>query len=229
MIRASSSIAFVLSIAWAAADVTALSAQEGRQSSSKFIPRVSLSGAFDARNNGRGDPEMYLGLASLEWNTRVTGLALRADAIYARRDRITRQEQPCIACDRVGNGYSFFSSKVTAAGGMIGASYDVQARRGVRPYVLVGAGLVRIHDKFASGTASYSCIGLCLASATALPIVRNERPVSGAVQAGVGLAYSWRWLSALAETRYMAADYANTRGLNGAVPVSLGLSIGNRE
>jgi hypothetical protein len=203
---------------------TTLSAQGPDRAPSRLLPRVSVAVAFDARNKLRGDPEMNLGLASLEWPTRVTGLTFRVDGIYAHRDRIDRQQQPCIACDRIGNGYAYFTSRVTAAGGMAGVSYDLRRRRALRPYLLAGAGAVQTHDKFTAGTTpSFICTTVCVLPATGPSVVRNDRPLSGAAQVGAGIVYSWRWVSAVAETRYMAVAYANTRGLNGAVPVSLGV------
>jgi hypothetical protein len=52
---------------------------------------------------------------------------------------------------------------------------------------------------------------------------RNDRPAKTAAQIGPGVVYSFAWLSFLAEARYMAVDYANPRGLNGAVPIALGV------
>ena len=55
----------------------ALPSQEPRRVSDPRIRRVSVAGAYDVRSNGACAPEMYVGLATLEWTTRVTGLALR--------------------------------------------------------------------------------------------------------------------------------------------------------
>jgi len=208
-----------------------LSAQEPTRSPSRFVPRVSLAGAFDARNNGRGDDEMYLGLTTLEWTTRVTGLALRADAIYARRDWIYRRHDlpDCntICALTPGTGrFAYMASKVTAAGAMAGATYDLRYRGALRPYVLASAGVVQTRDKFRAGTATtFTCEKACTlaAPATGPAIVREDRPISPAAHVGAGLVYSFPWVSVLAEARYLAVAYGNTRGLNGAVPVSLGL------
>jgi hypothetical protein len=194
---------------------------------SRLIPRVTAAGAFDARNNGRGDPEMYLGIASLEWGTSASGLALRLDGLYARRDRISHVDSPCDDCDRLGNGASYYSSKVTGAGALIGATYTLLRHRPFRPYVLGGVGVVRTHDRFVAGVMPPPCTSICLAVARRAPTVdRNERPMSAAANAGVGAVYSWDWFSVLAEARYLAVGYANTRGLDGAVPVSLGVRVG---
>ena len=108
----------------------ALPAQEPARLPTRFIPHVSVAGGLDARNDGSGDPEMYFGLATLEWRTRVSGLSLRVDGIYANRDRINRFETPCITCDRVGSDYSFLSSKVTGAGASMSTAL-VSARASV--------------------------------------------------------------------------------------------------
>jgi hypothetical protein len=224
------SFAMVLSLLGPVSYTELLPAQEPIRVANRFVPRVSIGGAFDARNNGRGDPEMYFGVATLEWRTRVPGLALRADGTYARRDRIDRSEALCGAtCDPLPGApqrFSFFSSKVTAAGAMVGVTYDLRRHGAFRPYVLGSGGVVQTHDKFSAGTAALPLceVNPCALALAAYPVrQRNDRPVSVAAQVGVGLVYSWRWISVLAETRYMAVDYANTRGLNGAVPVSLGL------
>lgn len=225
MKRASFAIAASTLLGFGVARPGILEAQEPARLPSRFIPRVSAAGAFDARHNGRGDPEMYLGLATLEWNTNVTGLALRVDGVYARRDYIYRVEQPCMTCDRIGNSYAFLSSKVTGAGGMVGATYDLRHHGAFRPYVLGTGGIVQTHDKFAAGTTTVPACAttVCLLAAATGVTQRNDRPVKTAAQLGAGVVYSWRWVSVLAETRYIAVDYANTRGLNGAVPVSLGV------
>jgi len=225
------SFAMVVSLLGTASHAERLAAQEPLRVANRFVPRVSVGGAFDARNNGRGDPEMYFGLATLEWSTRVPGLALRADGLYARRDRIDRSEPLCgPTCDPIPGAplaFSYLSSKVTAAGVMVGVTYDLRRHGAFRPYVLGSGGVVQTHDKFSAGTATLPVceVDPCIWALAANSVVtqRNDRPVSVGAQVGVGLVYSWRWVSVLAETRYMAVDYANTRGLNGAVPVSLGL------
>jgi hypothetical protein len=224
------SFTIVVSLFGIASQTGPLSSQEPLRVENRFVPRVSIGGAFDARNNGRGDPEMYFGLATLEWSTRVPGLALRADGLYARRPRINRSEPLCgPTCDPIPGApqtFSFLSSKVTAAGAMAGVTYDLRRRGAFRPYVLGSGGVVQTHDKFSAGTATLPVCDVhpctwALIGSPAMP--RNERPVSVGAQVGVGVVYSWRWISMQAETRYMAVDYANTRGLNGAVPVSLGI------
>ena len=205
-------------------------AQEPLRFSDSRIPRVSVAGAFDARTNGRREPEMYLGLATLEWAAKATGLAFRIDGIYARRGTVNRSEPTCGAtCDPLPGApvtYSVLFSKLTAAGALLGVTYDVRSRGAFRPYVLGGVGAMRTHDRFASGTTT---IWGCNLNPCNMPVppnathVRQERPLSVAAQMGLGLVYSTRWVSVFGETRYMAVDYANTRGLNGAVPVSLGL------
>jgi hypothetical protein len=199
-------------------------AQEPSRLDGRLMPRITVAGAFDARNNGSGDPELYLGLATLEWNTRVRGLAVRVDGMYAQRDRINhaRCAERCESLPGVAV-YSFLSSKVTAAGAMAGITYALRSRGAVRPYVLAAAGLMRSHDKFVSGT-QIVCPACATVNVTAPALEsRNEQPLSAAAQAGVGVAYSLRWFSVLAESRYVAVDYQNTRALNGAVPVSLGI------
>lgn len=224
------SFAIVVSLLGSVSDTARLSAQEPVRVANRFVPRVSLGGAFDARNNGRGDAEMYFGLATLEWGTRVPGLALRADAIYARRDRISRLDPPCgVTCDPSPGApleLSFLSSKVTAAGAMGGVTYDLRRDGAFRPYVFGSGGGVQTRDKFSAGTMTLPACEVhpCTWALIGSPAIqRNDRIVSVAAQVGVGIVYSWRWVSVLAETRYMAVDYADTRGLNGALPISLGL------
>ena len=182
--------------------------------------RVSIAGC---------EPEMYLGLATLEWTTRLTGLALRVDGFYAARDRLSRFEPTCgPTCDPLPgtNNISFLSSKVTAAGALVGVTYDVRRSGAFRPYILGSVGAVRSNDRWTKGVTSTNlpCVNPCTITPIGSPsIQRSERPLSAAAQVGVGLVYSWRWFSVFGETRYMAVDYANTRGLNGAVPASLGL------
>ena len=222
------SFAMVVSLLGTGSHAERLTAQEPLRVANRLVPRVSLGGAFDARNNGRGDPEMYFGLATLEWSTSVPGLTLRADGIYARRSRISRWEPVCgPTCDPIPGApqmYSTMYSKVTGAGAMVGVTYDLRRDGAFRPYVLGSGGVVQTNDKFSSGTVRWP---LCDSDVCALPAPpvnqRRVRPVSVAAQAGVGLVYSWRWVSAFAETRYMAVDYAPARGLDGALPVSLGL------
>ena len=206
-----------------------LAGQEASRLQSGLIPRISVGGAFDARNNGRGDAEMYLGLASLEWTTNVTGLALRLDGIYAKRDRIDRRQTLPETVPGI-MPFSFFSSKVTAAGAMAGVTYDLRRGGDFRPYVLASAGAVKTHDRFASGTTFIcpACTTIALNMVAPALTVRQERPLAGAAQFGAGMVYSFPVVSILAEARYMTVSYGNTRGLNGAVPVSLGLQFGRR-
>ena len=221
---------FVIAIATLLGNAFALgsaAAQAATVIPNRLIPRVTAAGALDARNTGRGDPEMYLGLAMLEWRTAVSGLAVRVDGLYASRDRVSHVEQPCVDCDRRGNGSSYYSSTVTGAGVLIGATYTMVRHRPFRPYALGGVGVVRTHDRFVAGVMPPPCTSICVAVAPVTAAVdRNDRPMSAAAHAGVGAVYSWDWFSVLAEARYMAVNYANTRGVNGAVPVSLGVRIG---
>lgn len=223
------SFAIVISLLGTALPPMELSSQEPLRFADARIPRVSVAGAFDARNNGRSEPEMYLGLATLEWTTRLTGLALRVDGFYAARDRLTRFEPTCgPTCDPLPgtNNISFLSSKVTAAGALVGVTYDVRRSGAFRPYILGSVGAVRSNDRFTTGVTSTTlpCVNPCTIIPLGAPShQRSERPLSAAAQVGLGLVYSWRWFSVFGETRYMAVDYANTRGLNGAVPVSLGV------
>ena len=212
-----------------------LRAQESPRDWTRFVPRVSMAGAFDARNNGRSDPEMYLGLMSLEWDTRVPRLSLRVDGIYAKRDWATRLARNCAGRGSVdvdcilpgGATHSFFASKVGAAGGMIGVTYDLRERSAFRPYILTGAGMVRSHDNNVAGrfTPIAPCpTAECIIAAVGQPATqRNERPLTAAAQIGGGMALSLPWVSVFAEARYYAVGYSNTRVLRGAVPVSLGL------
>ena len=226
----------VVSVVGVSFSTTPLAAQEVMRFPGRFVPRVSVAGAFDARDNGRGDDEMYLGLASLEWATRTPGLVVRLDGLYARRDWINRREPlpeciPTCTPPATLGGFTYMASKVTAAGAMAGVTYDLRPSRAFRPYVLASAGVVQTHDKFVAGTAEpISCLTVCTLAKPATPprVQRNDRPVSAAAQVGTGVAYSAGWFSIFAEARYMTVDYANTRGLNGAVPVSLGLQFGRR-
>lgn len=233
MKRASFALVLVSLVA-ASLSSAELGAQETMRFPSRFVPRVSLAAAFDARNNGRGEDEMYLGLASLEWSTHTPGLAVRLDGIYARRDWIDRR-QPLPECiptctpPATLGGFSYMASKVTAAGAMAGVTYQLRPGHALRPYVLASAGVVQTHDKFFAGTADpITCPTACIlpASAASPRVARNDRPVSAAGHVGTGVAYSAGWISIFAEARYMTVDYANTRGLNGAVPISLGFSVG---
>ena len=233
--KRASFVVVLVSVVGAASPISHLVAQGSARFPSQLVPRVSVGGAFDARNNGRGDDEMYLGLATLEWNTNVRGLSLRADGLYARRDWIHRR-QPLPECDPtcapgVLGGFTYSTAKVTAAGAMLGVAYDLFSSRAFRPYVLASGGVVQTHDKFVAGTAPvFDCPTACtLASIARAPdIERNVRPVRVAAQVGAGASYSVRWVSVFAEARYMTVDYPYARGLNGAVPVSLGFSIGQR-
>jgi hypothetical protein len=227
MKRTWSAIALVTLVASSAALSTAATAQEPVRLPTRLIPRVSVAGGLDARNDGSGDPEMYFGLATLEWGTGVSGLSFRVDGVYANRDRINPVEAPCITCGRVGTDNAFLSSKVTGAGALVGATYELRHGRAFRPYILGGAGMILTHDKSTSGKFRYPTCGVetCnMVAAIAGPVTqRNDRPTKAAAQLGAGLVYSWQWVSVLAEARYLAVDYANPRGLNGAVPISLGV------
>jgi hypothetical protein len=234
MKRASFAMVLV-SVVGAASPISHLMAQGSARFRSQLVPRISVGGAFDARNNGRGDDELYLGLATLEWHTGVRGLALRADGLYARRDWVNRR-QPLPACDPtcapgVFGGFTYSTAKVTAAGAMLGATYDVLWRGAFRPYVLASGGVIQTHDRFVAGTAPmFECPTACILTsiARAPDAERNVRPVRAAAQVGAGASYSIRWVSVFAEARYMTVDYPYARGLNGAVPVSLGFSVGQR-
>ena len=167
---------------------------------------------------------MYFGLATLEWTTRVTGLALRADGVYAKRERFDRFEPSYGGCELSpgATDASYLSSKITAAGALIGVTFDL-GRGPFRPYVFGSAGAVRTHDRFTSGVTSYpTCEPTCLLPLNAAG-ERHERPLSAAGQVGLGLAYSFPWFSVVGETRYTAVGFSTTRGLDGAVPVSLGM------
>ena len=171
---------------------------------------------------------MYLGLAALEWDTKVTGLALRLDGLYARRDWASQltplpDDPPMFA-----NRFAFRGSRVSAAGALVGLTYDFGLRSAFRPYVLGSTGLVRLNDRVTSGV-SFMCTGTCvmLASAPAMNVQQN-RPLTGAAQVGAGFVYAFPWVSLVADARYMTVNYSPTRGLNGAVPVSLGLRFGRR-
>jgi hypothetical protein len=202
-----------------------LGAQDTSRFPSRLIPRVSVAGAFDARNNGRGDDEMYLGLTALEWDTNVPRLAVRVDGIYARRDWFQHQ-QPLPGFP--GNtAFAYQTSKVTAAGAMTGVTYAFRGIGSLRPYALASAGVMKTNDRNASGTAII-CPACSITRSAIAPAetLRRDKPLTGAGQIGVGALYSFSWVSVLAETRYMTVGYEPSRGLNGAVPLSLGMRFG---
>jgi hypothetical protein len=198
----------------------ALCAQEPNRAGSPLIPHVAAAGALDLRNGETRHQPMYLGLTTLEWSTRVPGLGLRLDGVYAgRREdfRLWPQFEPGarVVTENV------YYSKVRGQGAFAGATYELVHRGRFRPYALAGVGAIRTHEKSVTGTTTL-CTAICLAEAT-MPTTRNERPLNGAAQAGVGAVYTWRWVSVVAETRYFAVANRNVRGLNGALPLSLGV------
>jgi hypothetical protein len=195
-----------------------------------LIPHVSVAGAFDLRNAESRYPNMYLGFANLDWRTGVPGLGIRLEGLYASRARDDRlYPQGCgplcgSALDAVSIS-ALYSVKVSAKGALVGATYDLISRGRLRPYVVGGAGAVETHDKSVTGSvlrcAAEACAALNYAAAPLM--VRDERPVSAAATIGAGAVYSWRWISVVGEARYFAVSGGAARGLNGALPLSLGL------
>ena len=202
------------------------SAQEPMRAGSPLIPHVTASGAFDLRNGQTGHPPMYLGVASLEWPTRISGLGVRLDAVYAKRKPDIRvHPDECGASCNPGIGTtSVYSSRVTGQGAFAGATYDLVRHGAFRPYLTGGVGAVQTHHKFIIGTSWVCRAEICALANGASPLrFGDDRPVSGAATIGLGAVYTWRWVSVVGAARYYAVNNGITRGLNGGFPVSLGL------
>lgn len=220
----------IVSRAAAAALLTAsatLGAQEPVRVGSRLVPHVAVSGALDLRNGESRFPAMYLGLASLEWGTAIPGLGARLEGLYASRSRENRLYPDCgFSCSPPpdNNSLATYSSKVSAKGVLIAATYEIVRQGAFRPYVLGGVGAVQTHDESITGTIFLCSARFCTTSNPAGGLtLRDERPISGAAHIGVGTVYTWRWVSVMGEVRYFAVTNGVSRGLNGALPVSLGV------
>jgi hypothetical protein len=231
MRRTSFAIALSTAAATLAADATTAGAQESARARRWLIPHVGASAAVDARNGESRWTDMYLGFATLAWDTPVPRLQVRLDGVYARRsEEIRLYGDPCgpLCSTPDVATVPIYWSKVKAAGAFVGAAYDIgRGRQGpLRPYVVGGIGGVRGHYESLAGTTQRCTSEVCAAQNTVSTLVRrNERPLSGAVNVGAGTAYTWRWIAVVAEARYVAVHNGTTRGLNGALPVSLGVRL----
>jgi hypothetical protein len=109
---------------------------------------------------------------------------------------------------------------------LFGATYEILREGPLRPYLLGGIGAIETHDEAVRGTAFLCSARFCaLANSARALIVEDERPISGAAHIGAGAAYTWRWISLVGEARYFAVTNGISRGLNGALPVSLGVRL----
>ena len=216
-------------VAAALGAAASVGAQEPIRAGSRFVPHVSVAGAFDLRNAESRYPAMYLGFANLDWSTGVPGLGIRLEGLYASRARDNRlYPQDCGPL--CGSGIdaiaisALYSVKVSAKGALVGATYDLISRGRFRPYVVGAAGAVETHDESVTGSVLRCAAEICAALNYAGPplMVRDERPVSAAATIGAGAVYGWRWISIVGEARYFAVSNGASRGLNGALPLSLG-------
>jgi hypothetical protein len=205
-----------------------IDAQEPVPAGNRLIPHIAIAGGLDMRNGESRYPDMYLGVASLEWRTRLPRLGLRLEALYASRSRDNRlQPQDCgSTCSPIPeiSLASVYSSKVSAKGALLGATYEVLRQGPLRPYVVGGIGVVQTRDEAISRT---SCSGsfCALANWVSALTIQDDRPTSGAAHVGGGASYTWRWISVVGEARYFAVTNGMSRGLNGALPVSLGVRL----
>jgi len=199
--------------------------QEPVRARSAFVPHVSVAGALDLRNSWSRYPSMYMGLAGLEWPTGISGLGLSIEGLYARRGQDIRVfPQDCgPACEPGISTFSNSWSQVSATGGFVGATYELMRRRRFRPHVMASVGAVQTNDRAIRQT-KIVCPS-CLASADYIttPTRVNDRTLTGASGLGAGATYSWRWVSVVADARYIAVANGIARGLNGAFPFALGL------
>jgi hypothetical protein len=215
----------VLAIALAAGG--SLGAQEPTRAGSRFVPHVSAAAAVDLRNGESRYPDMYMGFANLDWSTAVPGLGVRLEGLYAARSRNDRlYPQDCgPLCGSGGAGTALYSMKVSAKGALLGATYELVRQGHLRPYVVGGAGAIQTRDQSVTGTVFLCPIEVTCAmrnSASAVTVT-DDRPVSAAAHIGAGAVYTWRWISVVGEARYFAVSNGISRGLNGALPLSLGL------
>lgn len=226
---------FTLALSVAAAATIAGSAPAAAQDTHPerwFIPNVGAAAALDARNGESRWSDMYLGSATLEWETPVPSLRVRLEGLYARRGQLNLvYPQGCgTTCggDPEISTSSPYSSKMTAVAGFVGVTYQTLRRGAFRQYVVGGVGAVRTHSVSTSGTVGrWLCTDMCILAASAASgfSVRNERPLSTAGNIGAGAMLTWRWVSVAAEARYVAVPNGTTLGLNGALPVSLGIRL----
>jgi hypothetical protein len=226
---------FTIALSVAAAATIAGSAPAAAQDTHPdrwLIPHVGAAAALDARNGESRWSDMYLGSATLEWETPVPSLGIRLEGLYARRGQLNLlYSQGCGATcggDPEINTSAAYSSKMTAGAGFVGVTYQTLRRGAFRQYVVGGVGAVRTHTVSASGTvARWLCTDVCILPAGPASgySVRNERPLSTAGNIGAGAVYAWRWVSVAGEARYIAVPNGTTRGLNGALPVSLGIRL----
>jgi hypothetical protein len=201
----------------------------------RLIPHVGVAAAVDARNGDSRWGDMYLGFATLEWATTVPRLGIRLEGLYGHRAEEILLSPGCgPLCTSVPqlSAMSVSSAKVRAAGALVGATYELRPIGRLRPYVVGGVGAIRSHFRTTyattyattSGTPWLCASTVCTLAGPAGPVlVRNERPLSAAGQLGGGAVYTWNWISVIAEARYLAVPNGTTRGLNGALPVSLGV------
>jgi hypothetical protein len=197
----------------------------------RLIPHLGVAAAVDARNGESRWADMYLGFATLEWATTVPRLGIRLEGLYAHRAEEIFLSPGCgPLCTSVPqfSAVSVSSAKVRAAGALVGATYELRPLGRLRPYVVGGVGAIRSHVRTTYATTSatpWRCAStFCTLAGAAGPLlVRNERPLSAASQFGAGAVYTWNWLSVIAEAQYIAVPNGTTRGVNGALPVSLGL------
>jgi hypothetical protein len=200
--------------------------QEPLRVGNPLVPHVSASAALDLRNGQSRYPAMYLGFANLEWSTHVPGLGIRVEGVYARRGQENRVYAVACGSDCYNPPGSIPSvvywSQTSAAGGFVGAAYDVLHGGAFRPHVMASVGAAQTHDRSIRGLTG-GCPTCAVSAGNTTPLLRtNERTVSGAAEIGAGAAYSWRWISVVAEARYVAIANGSARGMNGAFPLSLG-------
>ena len=231
MLRATFSSKCVVAVTAANLVVGAqLIAQEADRVGNRLVPHISASGAVDLRGGHNDYRAMYLGTAALDWSTRTPGLGLRLEAMYASRGSEPRlypasSFEPCglpEVCDARTPQYT----RVRALGVTLGATYDIIRHGRVRPYVVGGTGVVRMNQRIVR-RREFLCPDPCVIAAGTTPVVittiTTERPMAGTAHVGAGAVLAWRWVSIVGETRYIAVTNRFPRGLNGAMPFSLGL------